>query len=78
MPRRPASKPGVHGLGEGDHIDFGVSVGFKTGGTEWWVKAGGSTTIRPGETSSTARNRLSTEVMDYLDTQVAEVQEAQK
>lgn len=61
-------------LGPGDTIDFGLSAGFKFDGTDWWAKAGGGTTIRPGETVAQARKRLADEVVDYLDEQVSDIQ----
>ncbi len=48
-------------LSPGDQVEYGLTAELKHPRKgNWWVKAGGTTTIRQGETATDASNRLST------------------
>ena len=55
-------------LYEGDELEFSLTAEIKhpRHGT-FWAKTGGKTTIRPGETSRQARDRLRAFCIDFLD-----------
>lgn len=55
-------------LDEGDLIEFSVTAEVKNRqGRSFWVKGGAAGRIRPGETASAAKDRISGFVIGYVD-----------
>lgn len=61
-------------LAEGDEIEFGITGEVKhPRHGNFWVRTGGKTTIRPGETAAQARERLRTFCVSFLDDSVQQI-----
>lgn len=62
-------------LSSGDPIEFSISqeVPGDQRGTSTWIKAGATTTIRPGETADAAAERLADFVMAMLEHRISEL-----
>lgn len=71
--RKPRPEKQPEDLDPGDLVEFSMTVEVrpKRSGTVW-IKGGGTTTVRPSETGVQTRERLTTFVMDGINTQVLE------
>lgn len=78
--RRPKSSASTSGAGqrelmfEGDELEFSITGEVKhPRHGNFWVRTGGKTTIRPGETAAQARERLRTFCVSFLDDSVQQI-----
>lgn len=67
-------RPKVPSLSPGDTIDYSLTTYVKhPRHGEWWIKSGGTTTVRDGESPLQAKERLKDFVQTTLEESVAEV-----
>lgn len=73
-PKAEASTKLRSALTEGDIIEYGMTahINHPTHG-EWWLRAGGATSIREGEDAMQARERLKDFVVDTIDQSAKEI-----
>lgn len=71
--RQVSQGSGTMDLSPGDTIEFSLTAGFKSGGTDYWAKFGATTAVRPGESGKEADERLKNAVVDGLNAHVTEI-----